>query len=206
MPCESSPPRATLPTNYEKYQTGNPLVRRLIARFLDRVVELTAGFAPRRIVDLGCGEGIVGSALRERLPFDFEYRGVEINPAAVELARRRLPGTDVTLGDLLTLEPPPGWADLAVCVEVLEHLPDPRAAVERIRLWTARDALVSVPWEPYFRLGSLLRGKYLRTLGNHPEHVQHFDPSSLQVLLASQFDQVRIERCFPWLIAVAQRS
>jgi SAM-dependent methyltransferase len=192
--------------NYQKYQTRNPIVRRLIARFLDRVVGLTAGLAPRRIVDLGCGEGVVALALRERLPFAFEYRGVEINPVGVELARRRLPGIDVTLGDLLALEPQPGWADLAVCIEVLEHLTDPFAAVERIHRWTARAALVSVPWEPYFRVGSLLRGKYLRTLGNFPEHVQHFDPDSLEALLASRFQRVRIERCFPWLIAVAERQ
>jgi SAM-dependent methyltransferase len=206
MPFASSPPRSTPTTNYQKYQTGNPLVRRLIGRFLDRIVALTAALAPRRIVDLGCGEGMVASALYERLPFAFEYRGVEINPDAIELARQRLPGIDLELGDLLALEPQPGWADLAVCIEVLEHLVDPRAAVERIRLWTARDALVSVPWEPYFRLGSLLRGKYLRTLGDHPEHVQHFDPGSLHALLAAQFDRVHVERCFPWLIAVARRG
>lgn len=149
---------------------------------------------------------MVASALHERLPFAFEYRGVEINPAAIELARQRLPGIDITRGDFLALQPPRGWADLAICLEVLEHLADPRAAVERLRCWTARAALVSVPWEPYFRIGNLLRGKYLRTLGNHPEHVQHFDPGSLQVLLAAQFELVRIESCFPWLIAVAGRA
>jgi SAM-dependent methyltransferase len=203
MPSAVSPPQATSSLNYTKYQSRNPVVRRLIARFLDRVVALTAAFAPRRIVDLGCGDGEVASTLRERLPFDFEYRGIEINPLGIALARQRMPGIDITLGDLLTLEPQPGWADLAVCFEVIEHLADPPAAVERIRLWTARHALVSVPWEPYFRVGSLLRGKYLRTLGNHPEHVQHFDPASLRALLAPHFQHVQIERCFPWLIAVA---
>jgi len=149
---------------------------------------------------------MVASALSERLPFAFEYRGVEINPSAIALARQRLPGITLELGDLLALEPEAGWADLAVCLEVLEHLAQPRAAVERIRRWTARDALVSVPWEPYFRLGSLLRGKYVGTLGNHPEHLQHFTPRSLEALLRTHFDQVRVERCFPWLIAIAQTS
>lgn len=204
MPFVSSPPPATPTTNSQKYQTGNPLVRRLIARFLDRVVTRAAALRPRRIVDLGCGEGMVAAALHEHLPFEFEYRGVEINPAAIVSARQRLPGIAIDLGDLLNLEPQRGWADLVVCVEVLEHLANPQAAVERIRLWTARSALVSVPWEPYFRLGSLLRGKYLRSLGNHPEHVQHFNPTSLHALLAPHFDEVRVERCFPWLIAVAR--
>ena len=159
---------------------------------------------PQRIVDLGCGEGIVGAALRERLPFAFEYRGIEINPVALELARRHHPGISVELGDLFDRETSPGWADLAVCIEVLEHLADPGAAVACIRRWTARDALVSVPWEPYFRLGSLLRGNHLRSLGHHPEHLQQFNGSSLHALLAAHFDQVRIVRCFPWLIAVVR--
>lgn len=203
MPSPASPHQAASSLNYTKYESRNPVVRLLIGRFLDRVVALTAALAPRRIVDLGCGDGVVASTLRERLPLDFEYRGIEINPLGIALARQRMPSIDITLGDLLTLEPQQGWADLAVCFEVIEHLVDPSAAVQRIRLWTARHAMVSVPWEPYFRIGSLLRGKYLRTLGNHPEHVQHFDPASLRALLAPHFHHVRIERCFPWLIAVA---
>ena len=146
----------------------------------------------------------MGSTLHERLRFDFEYRGIEISPAAVALAHRDHPGINVELGDLLARQASTGWADLAICIEVLEHLSDPGAAVESIRCWTARDALVSVPWEPYFRLGSLLRGKHLGRLGIHPGHLQRFNPGSLRTLLARHFDQVRIVSSFPWLIAVAR--
>ena len=60
---------------------------------------------------------------------------------------------------------------------------------------------MSVPFEPYFRIGSLLRGKYVRSLGNHPEHVNHFNRKSLQALLEPAVALQTIEVAFPWLIA-----
>ena len=65
----------------------------------------------------------------------------------------------------------------------------------------ARDVVVSVPYEPWFRIGSLLRGKYVRSLGNHPEHVNHFNRRSLAALLDPVLEGVEIRVAFPWLIA-----
>jgi hypothetical protein len=62
---------------------------------------------------------------------------------------------------------------------------------------------VSVPWEPYFRLGNLCRGKDVGRWGNNPEHVQQFRPSTLRVLLGRHFGEARISPCFPWIVAVA---
>jgi len=42
MPSASSPPLAALTATCVKYQTRTPIVRRLIARFLDQVVALTS--------------------------------------------------------------------------------------------------------------------------------------------------------------------
>ena len=44
-------------SNYEKFQTGNPVVRRLIDRFYGKVGELVASLAPATVLDAGCGEG-----------------------------------------------------------------------------------------------------------------------------------------------------
>ncbi|MCZ7687018.1 MAG: class I SAM-dependent methyltransferase [Sandaracinaceae bacterium] len=126
-----------------------------------------------------------------------------MDPGAVDVARREVPGLDFQQGDLLETEPDRGWADLALCLEVLEHLSDPRPAVDRIAEWTRSMAIVSVPWEPFFRTGNLLRGKYLATLGNHPEHVQQFGPRSFRELMETRFRVVEVETCFPWLIARA---
>lgn len=193
---------ATSRPNYAKYQTANPLMQRIIRRFVDRVLAHVEAARPRRLVDLGSGEGMIARELR-RLPFELEYRGIELDADAVRIARAEVPGLRFEVGNLLELEPDPGWADVSLCLEVLEHLEDPSAAVDRIAEWTGSVAIVSVPWEPYFRTGNLLRGKYLETLGNHPEHVQQFGPRSLRALLERRFRLVTVETCFPWLIARA---
>ncbi len=193
-------------TNRQKYETGNPVVRWLLGRFLKQVVSQVSLREPARILDLGCGEGWVAEQLMRRLP-NVSYRGVEIDDDAVREASARLPQGTFSQGDIREPQVEPGWADVTLCLEVLEHLAAPEPAVRRIAEQTARDglALVSVPWEPFFRGGNLLRGKYLEHFGNHPEHVQQFGPLSFRRLLATRFERVRVTPQFPWLIALAER-
>ena len=191
-------------SNYRKYQTSNPLVRRLIQRFTQRVCILVQEFAPQRIVDLGCGEGIVAAEL-SALGIDFQYLGIDLNPESIEAARHLNPGLRFEQGDIIKRPPERDWADVAVCLEVLEHLEEPEAALEQIMAWTQKAAIVSVPWEPYFRMGNLLRLKDLTRLGNHPEHIQQFRPGSLEALLRKFAARVRVETCFPWLIGVIKK-
>jgi hypothetical protein len=94
-------------------------------------------------------------------------------------------------------------ADLVTSIEVLEHLPGhEQAVVEMARICRGR-LVVSVPWEPWFRLGNLGRGKNLKRWGNDPEHVNFFSPSSLRGALEPHFGAVRVVRAFPWIIAEA---
>ena len=60
-----------------------------------------------------------------------------------------------------------------------------------------------MPWEPWFRLGNLGRGKNVKRWGNDPEHVNFFSPAKLRKALALHFDEVRITKAFPWIIAEA---
>jgi SAM-dependent methyltransferase len=192
-----------LTSNFEKYQTGNPVMLRIIDRFMTRVVDRIRELEPTQLVDVGCGEGFLAERVAH-LPGVEAYRGIEINPDALALARSRLPELDFREGNILE-EAEDKWADAAVCLEVLEHLDDPRTAVRNIARWTRSAAVISVPWEPYFRTGNLLRGKYLPTLGNHPEHVQQFRPASFQRLLRTGFEVVEIDTCFPWIIGICAR-
>lgn len=189
-------------SNQQKYESGNPIVQALLGRFLERVVALTVAQRPRRVVDLGCGEGLVAARVLEAAPA-VAYRGIELDPAAAAAARTNAPGGEIREGDIRSVPADPGWADVSLCLEVLEHLDDPAPAVRRVAEWTGGVAIVSVPWEPFFRGGNLLRGKYLGRLGNHPEHVQQFSPRSFRRLLEREFAVVRVERAFPWLIARA---
>jgi hypothetical protein len=100
---------------------------------------------------------------------------------------------------------PDDAADLVTCIEVLEHLPGVAPAVAELARVSGDRCVMSVPWEPWFRLGNLGRGKNLRRLGNDPEHVQWFTPRRLRRALEASFGDVRVVRAFPWLVAEARR-
>ena len=68
--------------NEGKYRTRNPVVRHLVGRFLRRVSELAAVERPRRILEVGCGEGIVLATLGARLPGS-RLDGIELDESAL---------------------------------------------------------------------------------------------------------------------------
>ncbi len=87
---------------------------------------------PVRLLELGCGSGNVLAALRR---FG-EAVGMEVHPDLAAAARAE--GLDVRPGRLPgDLVVPPGWADVVLLLDVIEHLDDDAAALE-----TARRALV----------------------------------------------------------------
>jgi 2-polyprenyl-3-methyl-5-hydroxy-6-metoxy-1,4-benzoquinol methylase len=75
----------------------------------------------RRILDVGCGAGSVGAALRRDL--GAWVAGVELFAQAVELARPRL--DELIVADLDTVTELPADLDAAIFGDVLEHLRDP---------------------------------------------------------------------------------
>jgi len=98
-----------------------------------------------RVLDVGCAGGALAAALKARGVL--HVAGVERHPEAAAQARGRL---DVLVeGDILSVRLPfaPGEFDLIVFADVLEHLPDPEAALRRYLPYLAPQGrlLVSVP-------------------------------------------------------------
>ncbi|MEZ4354566.1 MAG: class I SAM-dependent methyltransferase [Myxococcota bacterium] len=86
----------------------------------------------RRLLDVGCGGGFLLDHFRTH---GWSVTGIEPSPSAVAWARDQL-GLEVVQGELLDLEPPgsedPAAFDAIHCAQVLEHVLDPVACVERI--------------------------------------------------------------------------
>lgn len=102
------------------------------------VIELLRGRPIQRVLDLGCGNGVVATALAARL--GVEVIGVDADPGGINLARARLadvPGSLHSLRfEIIDGESDPrdfvqafGRFDAVVSTEVLEHVFYPRRLV-----------------------------------------------------------------------------
>lgn len=190
-------------SNARKHTTGNPVVRRLIDRFHTVVHEEVAALRPSTLLDVGCGEGFVLQALG---PWAQGAHAVDLSSEAVEACRQVNPHVNAQVGSATDLPFDDDRFDVVICLEVLEHLDDPAAAVRELARVCRGSLVLSVPWEPWFQLGNLARGQYLSRWGNHPEHIQRWTASGFQRMLEGTglVTVTRRRGAFPWTVAVAR--
>jgi SAM-dependent methyltransferase len=131
----------------------------------------------RTLLDLGCW---VGFLLAEAVERGWAAVGVEPSEFASAYARDRL-DLDVRTGELLTTPLPLHHFDAIVMGDVVEHLPRPAEALERIAALLRPRGIV---WMALPDAGSLVaRGLRARWWSVIPTHVQFFTRRSIRTLL-----------------------
>ena len=128
---------------------------RLIAwshrRRFEAGLRLARGRGARRVLDYGCGDGTFLSLLARETPLERAV-GAEVDARVVEDCRRRLSSQQplsFAHADELEGDCHAAGYDLVVCMEVLEHVTERGALVERLARLVAPGGalLVSVPVE-----------------------------------------------------------
>ncbi|MGQ9574148.1 MAG: methyltransferase domain-containing protein [Thermoguttaceae bacterium] len=96
------------------------------------LLALIPGWA-RRVLDVGCGAGMLGASLKARQ--EAVVYGIELDAEAAAAAKTRL--DHVLIGDAEQLDPvvPGGPLDCIVCGDILEHLREPEAFLRRALGW-----------------------------------------------------------------------
>jgi SAM-dependent methyltransferase len=156
---------------------------RAVRRYLDALP------ASARVLDAGCGEGVIVEEYARRLAIT----GVDANYASAH----------VTQGSLGSLPFPDGSFDHALCLDVLEHLSfeeQPRALAELHRVLTPGGELfVSIPNLAHLqsRIQFLLRGRLIRTASEfkHPGDRPVYEYR--QLARRAGFELVRRQGIFP---------
>ena len=134
--------------------------------------------APGRLLDLGCWVGFLLDEARER---GWATVGVEPSAFASAFARQRL-RLEIRPGDLFTASIEPSSFDAVVLGDVIEHLPDPGRALERVASLTVPGGVLylTLP-DAGSRIAGLLGARWWSVI---PTHVQYFTRASLERLLA----------------------
>jgi SAM-dependent methyltransferase len=136
------------------------------------------------VVDLGCGSGALLERIGKAFP-DARLIGIDMEPVALAIAKRRLPSAQFERADLDAdgfIATSPERADAVVCSEVLEHLAEPARALQLARelLRPGGRLVVTVP------AGAM--NDFDRAIG----HRKHYRLVELRELLTSAgFDDVR---------------
>jgi 2-polyprenyl-3-methyl-5-hydroxy-6-metoxy-1,4-benzoquinol methylase len=196
---------AQVPTGntFDKYGSTNPVVKRLMAGFHAALDELWAQAAPRSILDVGCGEGVLTVEWADRLR-DGRVVGIDLDDPRLrrEWKKRSRPNLEFRIDEATSLSFEDDAFDMACATEVLEHVPEPEATLSEMARVASRDLLVSVPREPLWRTLNMARGAYLRDLGNTPGHVNHWSKRAFASLL-SRYGTVEEARSpFPWTMVL----
>ena len=139
-----------------------------------------------RVLDVGCGTGPFGPPLMEK---GFQWYGIEVKDEdCQEMAASGLPHRQVVPGEPLPFAD--GAFDGGMCIEVLEHIPDPDAFLTEVSRVVRGRTIFSVPnFEPV----PLLSHKHVTP--HHmleADHKNFFTRFSLGALLRRHFRDAQV--------------
>jgi ubiquinone/menaquinone biosynthesis C-methylase UbiE len=140
-----------------------------------------------RILDVGCGEGYQASYIVGRCA---QLVGVDLSAERLKQAKNRVRNVDLVCASSERLPFRPRIFDRVICLELLEHLNEPRKTILEIE-YVLKDAgtfVVSVPYKQRIIATRCIHCGKLTPLWGH---VQSFDEQKLSSLLPSNFETVK---------------
>ncbi len=96
--------------------------------------------------------------------------------------------------------------DIVFACEVLEHIDKPTDVLKEINRVSKKYVIISVPFEPFWRIMNIMRLKYLSSLGNTPGHINHWSINGITKLVEVYFQPIDVRISFPWIFIKAQKK
>ena len=187
------------------YSQKNPVIRLLLKNFVNKLYELLSELGAKQELglDAGCGEGHLIGRLHARRVIG-KIAAVDASNDHLSYAIKTYPCCEYTAADLSHLPFPANTFDYILSTEVFEHLMDPRRAMKELRRVGKKGAhlIISIPFEPFFHWGNLVRGKYWYRGGYTPDHRNLWHRQEFGKFLAPfvTIDRDFSYQTFPWLL------
>jgi SAM-dependent methyltransferase len=119
----------------------------LFAPYASQLAEIIAAQAPRTVLEVAAGTGILTAELMQALP-TARITATDLNAAMVTWAARRVSGPDWQVADAARLAFPDGYFDLVVCQFGVMFFPDkPAAFAEAGRVLRPDGHFVFTVWD-----------------------------------------------------------
>jgi methionine biosynthesis protein MetW len=142
----------------------------------------------KRLLDLGCGDGVLGSLLKDRFN---EVAGVDISDQALSRAKQRGLTTYRVNVDEEPLPFPDSTFDAITCLDLIEHVFEPRVLVAEIARVLAPDGslYIAFPNMRYaLRIKEIIAGRFPKTSGDidysyDGGHLHYYTPADVRSLL-----------------------
>ncbi|MEM2983863.1 MAG: class I SAM-dependent methyltransferase [Candidatus Jordarchaeaceae archaeon] len=147
-----------------------------------------------RVLDVGCSGGFFLNTLAD----SFEKYGIDIDPKAVEYAKRNFSfGKNVSCQSIENTSFPNKYFDLVIMRGVVEHLPDPKAAVGKISELLKEDGYLYIAATPNVKsfCANLYREKW--NLFHPVRHIWYFSAETL-AKLCSPFNLRLVCKYYPY--------
>jgi SAM-dependent methyltransferase len=199
---QSSPNRDLV---QEKYLPNAGLLYRIsVARFFKTLSSLLAKTSGDLVLDAGCGEGYV--YLNYLVGTFNRVYGADLDYRRLRYSIDQHPRLKVINGNIQNIPFAANTFDLVVCLEVLEHVGNPEQALAELHRVTKRYTILSVPNEPLWRIGNMLRGAYWRQWGNTPEHINHWSVWGFKRFVLQHFRIVAVANPVTWTFILAEKK
>jgi len=193
------------------YKSNNIFIKIVGRLFFRKIDDILKSFQAQNKfgIDLGCGESHLLSILSENKTVG-AIVAYDISTENLRNAKLRYPEFVYVQGDAHFIAFRNRTFDYVIALEILEHVGSPENVLNEIHRIAKPDAkvVISVPNEPFFHLGNILRGKYIKRFGKTPNHLSYWNARQFKELLIKKFiiNQSFYISVFPWQLYICSPS
>ncbi len=157
--------------------------------FAGRLSHLEAFIKPGKLLDVGCAAGFFLSEAQKR---GWSVQGLDVSSFAVNYAQEHF-GLDARNGSFTELDYPADSYDMVTMWDVIEHVPDPKAYIQRAASVLRSGGVFALATPDVDSLPARLTGRRWVGYKLSEEHVYYFSARTLSLMLnEAGFDVVNV--------------